>query len=398
MNSFSISDMYILMIGSKGTLLGAGYNDSGQLGTLAEETPFLKKIPFTEPLSQIKTGYKSSFLITRDKKLFALGLNSHGKLGLGHIRNVHEAYEVKGVNEPVACVVTGCSHTLVLTNNGKVYGAGNNSYNQLGLPKTTGESHIFIEIPLSTEKQVRAKLIAGGAYHTIALTTENELYAWGINYWGHLGLGHAEDIERPTQVPLESLGGKKIIDVKAGSSFSALLTETGQVYCCGNLTFKKFQEFKLVKGLNKVKALAVGDRHILALTHDGKVFAWGKNEYKQISISAGQIVVLPRLIATKAVAISGLNNSSFILTKENNPLLAQFDSYQLKCLGEKINVFFGNKEIPGLKFSMIQQAEQVKKPLINWAQFQKLSIFADISITKNEDESYLNLHSLHVKK
>lgn len=48
--------------------------------------------------------------------------------------------------------------------------------------------------------ETRVKSIYSSIFHMAAITTEGNLYTWGKNKWGQLGLGHTKDQYFPLQV------------------------------------------------------------------------------------------------------------------------------------------------------------------------------------------------------
>jgi len=48
--------------------------------------------------------------------------------------------------------------------------------------------------------ETQVKSVYSGIFHMAAITTEGNLYTWGKNKWGQLGLGHTKDQYFPLQV------------------------------------------------------------------------------------------------------------------------------------------------------------------------------------------------------
>ena len=97
----------------------------------------------------------------------------------------------------------GCGefHSVALSSSGMVYtwGGGGSPYNRGQL----GHGHSNdIEVPAKimelTGKQV-VHITAGG-YHTLALTSDNILYAWGSGYYGECGYGEFANTLLPKRV------------------------------------------------------------------------------------------------------------------------------------------------------------------------------------------------------
>jgi len=79
----------------------------------------------------------------------------------------------------------GFNHTCLLMN--EVWVWGHNTYGQLGLGHNQDQnSPLKLNLP-------NIKHIICGGYHTIALTNLNEIWVWGHNRAGQLGLGHNQN-------------------------------------------------------------------------------------------------------------------------------------------------------------------------------------------------------------
>ena len=110
------------------------------------------------------------------------------------------------------------------------------------------------------------------------------LYSFGDNTYGQLGY---ESSLTKTPKIIQSLSSKKIISFSSGKAHSLALTSRGQIYCwganvCGQLgiELKKDLGFKnpfILKSLNqiKIKTISCGDGHSLALSYNGDVYSWG---------------------------------------------------------------------------------------------------------------------------
>ena len=82
----------------------------------------------------------------------------------------------------------------------------------------------------NTNQELLIKQIAAGANHVLAVTSTGQVYAWGDNEFGQLGLGRllgteSSYIETPTQ--LKDLLDKKIIMTAAGRSHTLFLSDLG---------------------------------------------------------------------------------------------------------------------------------------------------------------------------
>ena len=75
------------------------------------------------------------------------------------------------------------------------------------------------------------KQIAGGCYHTMALTSSGQVLTWGKDNQGQLGDGSGQSSFRP--VPVHLPAGLRVQAVAAGRQHTIALTVTGQVFGWG---------------------------------------------------------------------------------------------------------------------------------------------------------------------
>ncbi len=173
----------------------------------------------------------------------AWGLNTSGQLGNGTTTNSNVAVGVEGLSG-IAAVAGGSTHSLALLSDGKVMAWGANEYGELG-NGTTANSDVPVVVKEAGGKELTGvSAIAAGAWSSYALLSNGTVMAWGINREGELG--DATTANSDVAVPVKESAGK---DAKA---------------------------------LSGVSAIAAGGEHTLALLSDGKVIAWGANEYGEL--------------------------------------------------------------------------------------------------------------------
>jgi alpha-tubulin suppressor-like RCC1 family protein len=134
-------------------------------------------------------------------------MNTNGQLCLGHLRNQNFPQSIS--MPPIvhsnpsagrwADVCAGQEHTVLLSEYGHVYTCGSNSVQQLGLPRTGAYEQRSVDairtcqrdssgacLPNSVSNIVK---ISCGQYHTLALSSSGQLWAWGDNRFGQIGNG-----------------------------------------------------------------------------------------------------------------------------------------------------------------------------------------------------------------
>ncbi len=121
--------------------------------------------------------------------LYAWGLNSNGQLGNGNTTTPTTPIKVHmPAGTTVNDIAAGGYHSMASDTAGDLYAWGLNSYGQLGLAPsdTTSESSpTLVDMPSG----VSATQLAAGLYHSMAVGSDGKLYAWGYNADGELGRG-----------------------------------------------------------------------------------------------------------------------------------------------------------------------------------------------------------------
>ena len=134
------------------------------------------------------------------------GRNSFGQLGNGTTLSSDQPVPVEGL-PPVRAISCGLWHSLALCEDGSVWGWGDNTTYQLGddrgdaiqdaAGQTIGYRHI---VPVEIIPDSILSVAAGGFY-SLAIQSDQKLLAWGDNSRGQLGDGTRQTRTKPTQVP-----------------------------------------------------------------------------------------------------------------------------------------------------------------------------------------------------
>ncbi|KAL6754628.1 regulator of chromosome condensation 1/beta-lactamase-inhibitor protein II, partial [Haematococcus lacustris] len=127
----------------------------------------------------------------------------------------------------VAC---GGSHTLAITSYG-VLTWGSNSNGQLGLGRRhpgpfTCKPHL-----VSGLRSHKVTQVVAGLTHSLCLTEQCQVFSWGGNQWGQLGLGHRSQMRSPQLVA--GLWGQPVVQLCGGEDHSLALTATHHVFSWG---------------------------------------------------------------------------------------------------------------------------------------------------------------------
>jgi alpha-tubulin suppressor-like RCC1 family protein len=177
-------------------------------------------------------------------------------------------------------ISVGSAHTCAIKVGGDLYCWGWNEWGQLGLGDTNVAS-------LATPRKVLANVttVSAGVNHTCAVS-DNQLYCWGYNGSGHLGTGVKSSTEsKPLAVKLDN-----VEEVGTGNFHTCARTAEGAVWCWGTNGYGEVGLGKTSEDILKptkvgvctAKQIAVGLYHSCALCEAGTVFCWGQNEVGQV--------------------------------------------------------------------------------------------------------------------
>jgi alpha-tubulin suppressor-like RCC1 family protein len=209
------------------------------------------------------------------------GNNFHGQLGNGTTASRLLFGPVSGLGDSVVQVAAGEFHSLALTSDGTVWAWGANGFGQLGNGTTTDSS-----VPVQVAGLTGVVAVSASDLHSLALRSNGTVWAWGNNDAGQLGNGTTTDSWVPVQV--KGLAG--VTKIAAGSGYSLALRSDGTVWAwgsnhygqLGNGTTKDSWVPVRVTGLSQVTSIAAGagasyaisTRSITTLT---TLWAWGSN-------------------------------------------------------------------------------------------------------------------------
>jgi len=317
--SIAATEMQTMTAGHKGFIIAWGNNQYGQLGLTGsalsadkkkqkrgEELkpmrvpadkigcpPTLMYHPFTSAfdmpsVSMVACGEHHSIAVCQDGTLWTWGRNNCGQLGHGDAKD--NKYKIPTQVMALAkkiCIkaAAGGQHSLALTDANKIYAWGNNNFGQLGM----GTRDAMLNRPdiVTSMRRSGACHIVCGYSHSVALLKNEQLFVWGRNDCGQLGLGHYTHSPTPEHVT----------------------------------ALKKFQ----------VQQVSCGYDHVIAFVGEDlgpdappleKVYSWGRGEEGQLGHNDTYSRCVPKVIATleargvRAVAAGGFSSSAIDEAKQ----------------------------------------------------------------------------------
>ncbi|XP_041361472.1 RCC1-like G exchanging factor-like protein [Gigantopelta aegis] len=202
------------------------------------KNPTINKVSnLPDNISQVVCGQDHSLFISTTGELYSCGLGSDGQTGLQSYEIVSSPTRVKGDidGEHIVSAAGKGDCVLAVSDKGDLFGWGNSEYNQLALVTDHAQENIPRHIPLKNcGKIIRAA--SGGSICAI-LNDAGEVYVWG---YGILGKGPVVDASEAPQLIPKTLFGQselqpdvKVKDIDCGIGHFAALTDHGDVFTWG---------------------------------------------------------------------------------------------------------------------------------------------------------------------
>ena len=303
--------------------------------------------------------------------VFVFGSGSMGELGLGP-----EAKN-KTVKRPrlngflaehdVVDVAVGGMHAVALLKDGRVLTWGVNDQGALGRDTTWDGGVVDADkaddsdsdseglnpkesTPAPADTDARFVAVTASDSMTVAIDTDGLLWAWGTFRCsdGILGFSGTQQVAtRPQKLGLKD----KFVSLARGTDHILALTTAGKVFAWGN-----GQQFQLGRrvvertrlnglvprefGLKRVTAIGAGSYHSFARIEDGKVLAWGLNQFGQCGVEMaeigedGAVVAVPTVVEALAgfdvAFVSGGEHHSAAITRNGELYVwGRLDAFEL---------------------------------------------------------------------
>ena len=293
--SVSAGNSHTLALRDNGQLYAWGNNASGRLGlgfgNGAQSSPTAVPSPVGgETWTEISAGDAHSLAILNDGTLWAWGNNLNGRLGFGFAgNNFTSPTEVTASVSGSAwtTVSVGTSHTLALRDNGQLYAWGHNANGRLGIGVAGNNFPAPTAVPSPVGGETWTEISAGDA-HSLAILSDGTLWAWGNNVNGRLGVGGVAQRLVPTMVVTAGVSGSEWVAVSAGATYTIAVRDNGELYVWGNNAAGQLGLGDVAQRLTPTRLvlpevvvapvgpiISAGSNHTLAISADGHLFGWG---------------------------------------------------------------------------------------------------------------------------
>jgi len=194
--------------------------------------------------------------------------------------------------EKIAC---GSHHTIIYKSTKEIFVFGKNNEGQLGIASGTTTK------PVLLMKDTELKTMCCGWDHTFLLKKNGELLVFGVNDKGQLGLEQKNDRFTPVLLVQD----EKIEAIACGFDHSMYLKRNGECFgfgwnSCGQLGVGSYESRHklpvLIMRDDQIKTIFCSGNHSMILMRDGKLFTFGHGIYGQTGLGHVNSIRSPALV------------------------------------------------------------------------------------------------------
>ena len=256
-NSIDAGNFHTCVITSNNLAYCWGSNFDGELGVstnvgTTNPNPVPIAVSNGLTMSQITAGEGHTCAITTSNVAYCWGRNNYGQLGDGSTtqRNVPTLVSTTGVlsGKTIKSIKAAKEQTCVIAydiaSGDQAYCWGGNWYGALGVAtnnRTPNPNPVPVAVNTTGILNGKTiKSIATGVFHTCVIASDNQVYCWGANNYGQLGVSTnaGTDNSNPDPVAVDTTGaliGKTIVSISTSDGIHTCATDSdNKVYCWGS--------------------------------------------------------------------------------------------------------------------------------------------------------------------
>ena len=216
---------------SNGIVSCWGDNEYGQLGTatigIGDYRTTATVVEGIDSVVDITNGAHHVCALRLDQTVWCWGRNNVNQVDETTAEVVVSPKQV-AIETAVVSIGSSGNHTCAVDAAGAVWCWGNNQSGQLSV---VGESIHSIQ---RVEGVPAAQTVVTGSQHTCVLDRQRTVWCWGSNERGQLGIGKADTLTQLPPTKIATLAG--VVQVAAAGSRSCAVRENAEVWCWGENT------------------------------------------------------------------------------------------------------------------------------------------------------------------
>ena len=203
------------------------------------------------------------------------GQNNFGQLGTGNKTDFNVPQKLLNI-PPVLSVCCGAYHTLIITNDSNLWSCGSNQHGQL------------------------CHAISCGENFSVCVDYEGFIWSFGENNYGQLGTGNKTYFN----VPQKLLNIPPVLSVSCGFQHTLIITNNSNLWSCGGNDKgqlchgdKEDRSIPQKTSFSNISKISAGHSHSLFQNNKGKLFACGYNQLGQCGSGHFNVIqITPSLI------------------------------------------------------------------------------------------------------
>eukprot|EP00656_Telonema_subtile_P058621 TRINITY_DN9984_c0_g1_i4.p1 TRINITY_DN9984_c0_g1~~TRINITY_DN9984_c0_g1_i4.p1 ORF type:complete len:988 (-),score=283.00 TRINITY_DN9984_c0_g1_i4:102-3065(-) len=259
-------------------------------------------VRFPEPdtyILEVAFGTMHMLALARGGHVFSWGSGANGQLGHGTTESLSSPLLIRSLEEKGVCqIAAGGAHSAGLCDNGNLYMWGWNNSGQLGLEdvelrKIPTHATLFDDLEVSQ--------VSCGLSHTAVLSrAERTVYTCGWNQYNQLGTGALWATRSEIPCKVDTLCGKGVQQVGCGGSNTVALCDTGEVFVwgwgeqgqlgLGSTTMCRYPTLVEELSDKSVSELSICGSHTAALTRSGELYTWGASTNGQLGLDGATAI------------------------------------------------------------------------------------------------------------
>ena len=276
-------NLYYKKYNQSNIIISFGNNSHSETGHIDNKSLYIPRVLYqlkNKEITSIKSGWEHNICQDTNKMLYSWGNNSRCQCGFDFIdnnnkiiKNPKNIIELNDKNiKEISC---GNEHTLALTTEGDVYSWGSTSDGVLGRDIKGYEKVKGIgkpgKITYFIKNDIRIRHISSGSIHNLCLDVKSNLYSWGCSKGGQLGLDEKE---------LSIIYKQNYLN---NSNSNDKNKQNSEIENDNNFCLKEPKLIKSLKDIDIIK-ISSGEAHNAALSIDGKCYVWGLGSNGQLGL------------------------------------------------------------------------------------------------------------------
>ncbi|XP_063703052.1 secretion-regulating guanine nucleotide exchange factor [Culicoides brevitarsis] len=262
-----------------------GANSHFQSGTGIEseqfETPIKVDFAETDKIAQICGGGGHTIILTNDGRVFTVGWNNKGQCGVPKIEVVKNFTKITDGIRLVRC---GWDVSCLISSSNDVFMMGNNQHEQFGVknPKMADQL-LKVNFPEEVSD------VSFGLRHTAVLTKSGKLWLFGKSKCvkvaeemkNHQISTRKFNFNEISYLEMQFFEAK-ISQISSGQHFTLIYTENHKFFLIGENKHASMSNQEIQICPNPVQEISSGWTHAAILDKNGVLYTFGRNNYHQL--------------------------------------------------------------------------------------------------------------------